>query len=56
VETVAQRTALAALGATAAQGYLFYPAMAVEQATAVLQGLTQSANARAIPIVRAPAP
>jgi EAL domain-containing protein (putative c-di-GMP-specific phosphodiesterase class I) len=54
VETVAQRTALAALGATAAQGHLFYPAMAVEQATAVLQGLTQSANARAIPIVRAP--
>jgi EAL domain-containing protein (putative c-di-GMP-specific phosphodiesterase class I) len=53
VERADQRQALAALGVTAAQGFLFYPPLRLERATAVLQGLAQAATSPTIPIVRA---
>jgi diguanylate cyclase len=54
VERPEQRAALVELGVTAAQGYLFHRPMPVQEATLILQGHTQAAEARNIPIVRAP--
>jgi EAL domain-containing protein (putative c-di-GMP-specific phosphodiesterase class I) len=56
VETAEQRDALIALGASAAQGFLFYPAMAVEQATVVLQKLAQRPGVLQRPGVIPPTP
>ena len=49
VETAEQRTVLAALGCTAAQGYLFFAPMPVEKITAVLTELSRTAGARVLP-------
>jgi diguanylate cyclase (GGDEF)-like protein len=54
VETAEQRDTLISLGATAAQGFLFYPAMAVDQATVVLQKLAQRPGVLQRPDVVAP--
>jgi diguanylate cyclase (GGDEF)-like protein len=56
VETAEQRDALIALGASHAQGFLFYPAMAVEQATVVLQKLAQRPGVLQRPGVIPPIP
>jgi diguanylate cyclase (GGDEF)-like protein len=45
VERPEQRDALAALGVVVAQGYLFYPPMPPDQASAVVQGLATAASA-----------
>jgi diguanylate cyclase (GGDEF)-like protein len=54
VERPEQRAALMELGVTAAQGFLFHRPMPIDEATPVLQGRTQTAEARHIPIIRAP--
>jgi diguanylate cyclase (GGDEF)-like protein len=56
VDRPAQRDALLELGVTAAQGMLFHPPLPVEEVTAVVQGRTQTATGRHIPIVRTPLP
>ncbi len=53
VERPEQRTALVELGVRAAQGELFHPPLPVDEVTPVLQGRTQLATARRIPIVPA---
>jgi diguanylate cyclase (GGDEF)-like protein len=50
VETAEQRLALAKLGCTSAQGYLFYPPMPGERITGVLVNLARAASARVIPL------
>jgi diguanylate cyclase (GGDEF)-like protein len=56
VERPEQRAALLELGVTAAQGFLFHRPMPAREAAPVLQGRTQAAEARHIPIVRASPP
>jgi EAL domain-containing protein (putative c-di-GMP-specific phosphodiesterase class I) len=51
-----QRTALLELGVAVGQGLLFHPPLSVDDVPAVLQGRTQLATERRIPIVRAPTP
>ena len=53
VERPEQRSALVELGVKAAQGSLFHPPLPVAEVTPVLQGRTQLATARRIPIVPA---
>ncbi len=50
VETAEQRTALARLGCTSAQGYHFYAPLPAEKITGVLVNLARDAGARVIPL------
>jgi len=50
VETAEQRSALAELGCTAAQGYHFFKPMPADKIGAVLGGLVDEARPRIIPI------
>jgi EAL domain-containing protein (putative c-di-GMP-specific phosphodiesterase class I) len=56
VDRPEQRTALLELGVAVGQGLLFHPPLSVDDVPAVLQGRTQLATERRIPIVRAPTP
>jgi diguanylate cyclase len=55
VDRPEQRTALLGLGVIVGRGLLFHPPLSVEDVALVLQGRTQLATERRIPIVRAPA-
>lgn len=50
VETAEQRSALAELGCTAAQGYLFFKPMPADKIGAVLGGLVDQARPRIVPL------
>ncbi|HTF10420.1 MAG TPA: EAL domain-containing protein, partial [Asanoa sp.] len=50
VETADQRTALAELGCTSAQGYHFFKPMPADKIVAVLSQLTDSARAQVFPL------
>jgi diguanylate cyclase (GGDEF)-like protein len=50
VETAAQKSALAAMGCEAGQGYHFFPPMDADRTARVLWSLRESANAQIIPL------
>ncbi|MEV0727809.1 EAL domain-containing protein [Polymorphospora sp. NPDC050346] len=50
VETADQRTALAALGCTSAQGYHFFRPMPADKIVAVLRNMSDSAQAQILPL------